>query len=141
MLGRLDRAEVAHELGRGFGNEGTLLAEFLGIDDPVIGFVRLGQARVFFLMLHPVKPAGIHDRSADRGTVAVHVFCRGMRYDIGSPFDGPAVHGRREGIIHDQRHAVGMGGAGKFFDIEDGQRGVCYGFSEYGAGIVLKSSI
>ncbi len=48
-----------------------------------------------------------------------------VRHDIRAPFDGATVHGRRERVVHDQRHAVRMRRIRKTLDIKNGQRRVC----------------
>ena len=58
-----------------------------------------------------------------------------MGHDIGAPLEGTAVHGRGEGVIHDQGHAVGMGRVGEALDIEYGERGICDAFAEDRLGV------
>jgi hypothetical protein len=49
------------------------------------------------------------DDAPPMGAVAAHVFGQGMDDDVGAMLEGPAQIGRRHRVVHDQRHAVGMG--------------------------------
>ena len=131
VLRRLDGTEVAHQLGRGLGDEGALFPELLRVGDAVVGFVRRAKAREQVRMGHPVKLPAVYDGSADGSAVPVHVFCRGMGHDVRAPFDWPAVDRRREGVVHDQRYAVTVGRCGKLFNIQHRQRRVGDGLAEH----------
>ena len=48
------------------------------------------------------------------------------------PFEGAAVDGRGEGVVHDEGHAVTVCHAGEFLYVEHLQRGVGNGFAEEG---------
>ena len=69
----LHGAQIAHELGGRLGDEGTLKAEFLGVDHAVIALVGGGEAREPVGVRHPVELAGIHDSATKIGGVPVHV--------------------------------------------------------------------
>ena len=62
--------------------------------------------------------------------MAVHVLGGGMGHDIGTPFNGAAVDGGGKGVIHNQRHTVGVGCIGKLFNIQYRQGGVGNGFAK-----------
>ena len=80
----------------------------------------------------PVKIPAVHDAAADGHGVAIHVFRRGVGHDIGAPLKGTAVDRRCKRIVDDERHALGMGRAGKFLNIQDNQGRVCDSLAEYG---------
>ena len=135
VLGGLDGAQVPHQLGGALGDERACPAEFLGIGDAVIAVVRGAQAGEALGVRHPVEFSGVDDGAAHGCAVAVHILCGGMGHDIGAPFDGPAAYRGGEGVIHDQGHAVPMGGGGKSLDIQHGQRRVRDGLAEYAFGV------
>ena len=68
--------------------------------------------------------------------MSVHIFGGGMGHYIGSPFYGPAVDRGREGVVHDQRNAVGVGDLGELLDIQDRQRGIGNGLAEYSPCVI-----
>ena len=73
--------------------------------------------------------------------MAIHVLGGGVRNDVGAPLKGTAHHGRREGVIDHQRHAVVMRGLGKALDIEYGKGGVGDGLAKDELGVGLKGSL
>ena len=133
--GGLDGAQVAHQLGGRLGDVGALLPEPLRIGDPVIGFIRCGQAGELVRMCHPVKVSAVDDAAAHGRVVAVHIFGRRMDHDVSAPLEGPAVDGRREGVVDDQRHAVGMRGLCEALDVKDDQGRVGDGLAEDRLGL------
>ena len=140
-LGRLYRAQIPHQLGNALCDESAALAELLSVYNTVIGFIRCAEAGILVRVSHPVEIAAVYDGAADSRSMAVHVFGGGMGHDIRAPFDGPAVDRGREGIVHDQRHAVGMGNFGKLLNIQDCQGRIGNGLAEHGPCIVFKSSM
>ena len=133
--GGLHGAEVAHELGSSLGDESPLFAKALGVGDAVVAVVRGAQAGELFSVGHPVKLAAVHDGTAQHGTVAVHVLGGGVGDDIRAPLEGAAVDRRGEGVVHDERHAVGVGGRGKLFNVQHGEGRVCDGLAEHDLGV------
>ena len=93
--------KITHELGGSLGNEGAGLSKFFRIGNAVVGLIRLAQPWEFIRMGQPVKFATIHDGAAYAGTMTIHILSCGMGYNICAPFDGTAVDGGGEGIIHD----------------------------------------
>ena len=89
-----------------------------------------GEPGEFVSVSEPVEPARVDDCAADRHTVTVHIFRRGMRYDIRAPLDRTALHGRCERIVDNKRNAVTMRYPREFFNVHNGKRGVCDGFAE-----------
>ena len=75
-------------------------------------------------MGHPVKLAVVDDHAAQVGSMSIHVLGGGVRDDVGAPLKGTAHHGRREGVVDHQRHAVVMRGLGKALNIEYGEGGI-----------------
>ena len=134
-LGGLGAAKVPHQLGGALGDKGPLPAKLLGIGDAVVALVRRGEPRELVGVGHPVKPAAVHNGAAHRHTVAVHILGGGVSHDVRPPLEGPAVHRRCKGVVHDQRHAVAVGGPGEFLDIQHRQGRVCDGLAEDRLGI------
>ena len=132
---RLDRAEIAHQLCCGLGDECAALSELLRVGDSVIGFIRSGETRELVRMGHPVEVSAVYDGAADRRVMSVHVLGGGVSHDITAPLDGTAVDGGGERIIHNQRNAVGVGCLRKPLNIEYGQRRIGDGLSEYCLGV------
>ena len=120
----LHGAEVAHELRGGLGNEGALATELLGIRHAVVALVGRGETRELIRMGHPVKLAVVNDHAAQVGSMSIHVLGGGVRNDVGAPLKGTAHHGRREGVVDHQRHAVVVRGLGKALNIEHGEGGI-----------------
>ena len=137
----LHGAKVAHKLCGGLGNEGALAAELLGIGYAVVALVGRGETREFVGMGHPVKLAVVYDHAADICRVTIHVLGGGVRDDVGAPLKGTAHHGRREGIVDHQRHAVVVRCLGKAFDVEHGKRGVGDGLAKDELGVGLESGL
>ena len=130
ILWGLNGAEVAHELGGAFCDEGAAQAELLGVGDPVVALVRCGEARELVCVGHPVELAGVDDCSADRCAVAVHVLGGRVGDDVGTELDRAAVDRCREGVVHDERHTVGVGCVCEFLKIKDGQSRIGDGLAE-----------
>ncbi len=141
VLGALDGAEIPHELGGAFGDEGPLLPELLRVGDAVVAVVRGAQTGIFVRVGHPVEPAAVHDGSAHRRAVAVHVLGGGMGHDVSSPLKGTAVDRGGEGIVDNQGNAVGMGASRKLLDVQHGEGRIGDGLAEHGLSIVLKSRV
>ena len=130
----LDAAQVAHQLGCGFGDVGHL-AESLRVGQAVVGLIGRTQAGELVGMGIPVEVAAVHNAAAYAGGVSVHVFSGRMHHDVGSPFEGAAVDGRGEGIVHDEGHAMRVGDAGKLLNVQHFERGVGDGFAKQSLGI------
>lgn len=64
------------------------LPEFFGINYTVIGFIRCAESRKLIRVCRPVEIAGIHDRTAQRHRMTVHIFGGGMRYDTTPHLNG-----------------------------------------------------
>ena len=92
-------------------------------------------------MGHPVKLAVVDDHAAQVGSMSIHVLGGGVRNDVGAPLKGTAHHGRREGVVDHQRHAVVMCGLGKALNIEHGKGGVGNRLAKDKLGIGLKGCL
>ena len=134
VLRRLDRAQVAHQLRGRLGDIGQL-AEIFRIGQSVIRSVGTGQSGVFVRMGFPIEIAAVDDRAANAGRMAVHIFGRRVRHDVGPPLDRAAVDRRGERIVHDQRYAVTVRDPREFLDIQHGYAGIGYRFAEQRFGI------
>ena len=137
----LHRAEVAHELRGGLGNEGALATELLGIGHAVVALVGRGETRELVRMGHPVKLAVVDNHATQVGCMAIHVLGGGVRDDVGAPLKGTAHHRRREGVVDHQRHAVVMRGLGKALNIEHGKGRVGNRLAKDELGIGLKGCL
>ena len=123
VLRSLYRSEVAHELGRRFGDI-SHFAEGAGIGKTVIRFVGAGQPGEFIGMSFPVEISAVDDGSAYAGGVPVHIFGRRVCYDVGSPLERTAVDGCGECVVDDEGYSMPVGDAGKFLDVENVHAGV-----------------
>ena len=100
-----------------------------------------GETRELVRMGHPVKLAVIDDHATQVGRMAIHVLSGGVRDDVGAPLKGTAHHGRREGVVDHQRHAVVVRGLGKALNIEHGKRGVGDGLAKDELGVGLEGGL
>ena len=93
-LRRLAAAQIAHELHAGLDDEGRL-AEGLGINEAMVGGVRLGEFGE--APGSPVELAAVHDDAAHLQGVAVHILGGGVDDDVGTEIrrDGRAPAWRR----------------------------------------------
>ena len=139
--GRLDRAEVAHQLSSRLGDECALFAKALGVGDAVVAVVWGAQAGELLRVCHPVKLAAVHDRAANHCTVTVHILGGGVGHDIRAPLEGAAVDRRGEGVVHDEGHAVGMSCLGELLNVQYGQSRVGDGLAKDGLGVGLEGRI
>ena len=139
--GRLHGAEVAHQLGRGLGDEGPFFAEALGVGDAVIAVVRGAQTGELFGVGHPVESAAVHDGTAQNRSVAVHILGGGMGHDVRTPLERAAVDRGREGVVHDERHPMRVCGVCKLFNVQHGQGRVGDGLAKDDFGVGLESGV
>ena len=83
----------------------------------------------------PVKLAAVHNGAAYGEGVAIHVLGGGVGDDVAAPLEGTAVHGSGKGVVHDEGHAVGVGGLGELLNVQDGEGGVGDGLAEDRLGV------
>ena len=121
ILRGLACSHIAHQLCGCFGDI-CFFAEFLGINNTVVRFIRCGKTREFVCMRIPVKVSGINNRSAERHCMAVHVFCGGMGDNIYTELERTAVDRGCKGVVADHRNAVLMC---KFDELVDIQHNTC----------------
>ena len=60
-----------------------------------------------------------------------------MHDDVGTPFQRLAEVGRGQGVVDDQRHAVGVGDGGDRLEVGDDAVGVGRALDEHGPGLVV----
>ena len=135
ILGGLDAAEVTHQLGGTLGDESALQAETLGVGDAMVAVVGGGQAGELVGVGSPVELAGVDNDAAHGGSVTIHILGGGMGDDVSAPLEGTAVDGGGEGVVHDQGHAVGMGGLGELLNVQHRQGRVGDGLAENQLGV------
>ena len=81
-------------------------------------------------MCIPIEVTAVYNGSTYAGGMSVHVFGGRVYYDVGTPLKRAAVDRGREGVVHNQGHAVAVGNAGKLLYIEHFERRVGDGFAE-----------
>ena len=75
-----------------------------------VGFVQALEAR---LVLGPGEFAAVDDGAANGGAVATQIFGQRVHNDVGTVLKRAAEVGAGHGVVHDQRHASGMGHGGE----------------------------
>ena len=83
----------------------------------------------------PVEVPAVHDGTAHRCGVPVHVFGGGMGHDVCPPFKRAAVDGRGKRVVHNQGYTMFVGHAGKAFYVEHVAARVGDGFAEETFGV------
>ena len=140
VLGRLDAAQVAHQLAGGLGNIGQF-AESFRIDQSVVALIGGCQTGETLCMGRPVKIAAVHNHTAHTNAMAVHVLGGGMGYNVRTEFKGTAVDGGGKGVVDNQGHTVGMGNAGKLLNVEHLHAGVGKRLAKDQLGVGTESRI
>ena len=141
ILGGLAAAEVPHQLCGALGDEGTADAEPLGVCDTMVAVVGGTQTGELVSVLGPVEFAAVDNAAANGGGVSVDVLGGGMGHDVGTPFDGTAVDGGCEGVVHDQGDTVFVSGLCEFLNVQNGEGGVGNGLTEDRLGVGAEGSI
>ena len=108
-------AQIAHQLNARLGDVGGV-AEVTGIDDTVIGFIRLGKFRE--VAVCPIKFAAVDNGTAQLGGMAIHIFGGGVDHNICSEVEWTAKDRGGKGVVHNQRQVVGVCHAGHLFDVQ-----------------------
>ena len=132
--------EVALQLGDDF-NQIRHFAKGFCVSQSVITFVRLCQTREFVGMSRPIKLATVDDATSYTATLSVEIFRRGVGHDVGSPFEGTAVHRCRERIVHHERHSVGMCKACPTLNVAHTATRVSDGFAKHQLRVGAESSL
>ena len=135
VVGGGDGAQIPHKLDRSLGDEGALQAKALSIGDAVVALVGGGEAGELVGVGVPVKLAAVHDGAAHGEGVAVHVLGGGVGDDVAAPLKGTAVHRGSEGVVHDEGHAVLVGGLGELLNVQHSEGGVGDGLAEDRLGV------
>ena len=132
-LRRRAEPKVAGKLKPCLGNIGAG-GEILYIDKAVVRLVRLRQSGIP-AVFRPVKAAAVHNRAAHAGAVAAQVLGQRVHDDVGAKLEGAQQIGRGHGVVHDQRHAVGVGHIGQRLNVGHVAQRVADGFDEHGLGL------
>ena len=111
-------------------DERSLFAEAFCIGYAVVTVIGSAKSGEFVRVRHPVEIAGINNASAHSGTVTVHIFCCGVGNDIRAPFKRTATHGSCKGVVDNKGYSVSVCGFCKFFNIKNGEGGICDCFTE-----------
>ncbi len=141
VLRTLDGTQIPHKLCRTLCDKSPFFSKFFRVSDAVIALVRRTQTRKLVLVGHPVKFSAVHNGASHSRPMAVHIFCGGMGHNIRSPLKRPAVDGGGKSIVHNQRHPVGMGALGKFFNVKHRQGRIGNGLPEHNPGVLPESPI
>ena len=89
----------------------------VGVDQTVIGRVRLVEHREPARVGFPREAPGIDNRAAERRAVAAEKFGQRMDDDVGAVFDRAQQNRCRHGIVDDQGNAVPPGDGRDGFDV------------------------
>ena len=139
--GRGGGAEVPHELDRGLGDVGPAQTKPFCISHTVVALIRGAQAGVAVRVSGPVKAPAVHNGAPHAVGVPVHVFGGGVGDNVRPPLEGPAAHRGGKGIVHDERHPMGVGGAGKLLNVQNNEGGVGDGLPKHRLGVGLESGV
>ena len=107
----------------------------------MIALVRRAQSWEFVGVSHPVEFSAIDDATTKCCRMSVKILGCRMRNDISTPFEWPAHDRSGEGVVDDQRNAMGMGCICELLDIEHRESRICYRLAEHGFGVGLESCI
>ncbi len=126
-----DGAEVPHELDRGLGDVGPAQTKPFGISHTVVALIRGAQAGVAVRVSGPVKVPAVHNGAPTQ------LACPSMYLVVEwVTMSAPHWKGRQptgfadvkdfggKGIVHDERHPMGVGGAGKLLNVQNNEGGV-----------------
>ena len=86
-------------------------------------------------MGHPVEVAAVYNGAAYAGAVAVHIFGGRMGNNVRAPLKGTAVDRGGKGVVHNQRHPMGVGHLGKQLNIQHRQSRIGNGLAEHSLGV------
>ena len=129
---RVERAErgadVAEPLDAQLEDEREV-AEGLAVDDAVVRRIRVGELREA-ARRRPVEVAAVDDDAADRRAVAADPLRRRVDDDVGAVLDRLREQ-RGEGVVDEDRHALGVGHVGDRADVVDVEARVADGLEEH----------
>ncbi len=103
----------------------------------MVGHVRRVQQRETFLVLRPGEFAGVDDDTANAGAMAAHVLGQRVHDDVRAMLERSAEHGRGDGVVDDQRHAVAVRGFGQGGKVDDVAGRVADGLAEHRLGALV----
>ena len=73
--------------------------------------------------------------------VAVHVLGGGVGHDVRPPLERLTADGGGEGVVHDEGHAVAVGGLGELLQVQHDQGGVGDGLAKDGLGVGAEGGV
>ena len=73
--------------------------------------------------------------------MTVHVLCGGVRDDVATPFEGTAIDGCGEGVVHDEGHTMLVSHLGETLDVEDIATGVRDGLTKEALRVGAEASL
>ena len=88
-------------------------------------------------MLRPWEFSAAHNDAAHRGAMLPQKFRQPAQYNIGTVVDRMNHHGRRDGVVDDERHARPMRDARYGFQVADIAGRIADRFAKLGAGLVI----
>ncbi len=127
------RAHIAQGHHAGAGDERGS-SELRCVAHTVIAHVGLDQQLEAVGVRGPVELAGVDDGSAHAVAVAAEVFGQRVHHDVGAVLERTAEVGRGHGVVHDQRHAMGVRHRGERADIGHIAQRIADGFAKHRAG-------
>ena len=129
-------AQTDRDAVEGKGHRAQRFVEF----QTVVGRFRCRERREL-VRCGPVEFARIHDHTTCDGAVARHVFGHRMHNERRAMFDRTAEIRGRRGVIDDHRNASRVCNRSNCVEVGDIAAGVCDGFAEYSAGVVVNSRL
>ena len=140
-LGRLNAAEVTHQLCSTLGDKGTAQTEPLCVGNTMIAVIGSCQAGELIGMGIPVKLTAVNNTTTNCGSMAIHILGGGVGDNVGTPLKGTAVNGGCKGIVHNQGNTMGMGCSGKFLNVQNSKGRIGNGLAKYRLGIGAEGSV
>jgi hypothetical protein len=123
--------EAACELDIGCGSES------LGIDEAVIGGIRLVEGREAVGVVFPGEATAVDDGAAHRGAMAAQKFRQRMHRNVGAVVERLQQDRGCHRVVDDQRHAVAVRDLRQRLDIADIAGGIADGLGEHRLGVLV----
>jgi hypothetical protein len=108
-----------------------------GIDQAVIGGVRLVEGRETLGVVGPAEAPAIDNRAAKRGAMAAEELGQRMNGDVSAVVERLEQDRRRHRVVDHQRHAVTMRNLGQCLDIADISGRVPDRFGKHRSGVLV----
>ena len=113
------------------------LAEMLGVDESMVGLVRVAEHRKACGMVLPRELSAIDDDAAQRRAVPAHELGQRVDDDVGAILLGAHHHRRRHGIVDDQRNMMPVRNLGHRLQIADIAGGISDCFAKQRARVLI----